>query len=292
MDSDWETHFKSLTAEPNGRYDFLCHLDEREDKLKALKALQSRRAEMNKKIEERKALHLELDMYEENEIAQAGKRLERERNEGVQKHAQFQQLTEEFSKLTERTHELQRQIQRQAVYLDFLERTAKMTEFKTAERFTDHWENILYIGNKLFQKDSEKWEEVNQLKKTCVMLKNQQRFLQLQNNTKLLELHAELQQAGSGVQAWEKQWNHLQKTATEKQIKLGQIKIATLNLFELTGDKEHVDIHDMDTQLDKVKLFFLDHSDIPKQFHLKHFHRKAKDTDTHKKNKQKNKKQK
>ncbi|KAM3611444.1 uncharacterized protein V6R79_018578 [Siganus canaliculatus] len=269
MDSDWETHFKSLTAEPNGRYDFLCHLDEREDKLKALKALQSRRAEMNKKIEERKALHLELDMYEENEIAQAGKRLERERNEGVQKHAQFQQLTEEFSKLTERTHELQRQIQRQAVYLDFLERTAKMTE-----------------------KDSEKWEEVNQLKKTCVMLKNQQRFLQLQNNTKLLELHAELQQAGSGVQAWEKQWNHLQKTATEKQIKLGQIKIATLNLFELTGDKEHVDIHDMDTQLDKVKLFFLDHSDIPKQFHLKHFHRKAKDTDTHKKNKQKNKKQK
>lgn len=54
----------------------------------------------------------------------------------------------------------------------------------------------------------------------------------------------------------ERKWNYVQETAAKKTLLLGQIKMATLNLYELTGGEvegeEGVDMNDTETQLDKV----------------------------------------
>ncbi|KAM3601530.1 uncharacterized protein V6R79_014390 [Siganus canaliculatus] len=263
MDSGWETDLKSLTGGPRDT----SKLGKRKSKLKALKALQSREADLLKKIEEKKEQYLEFDADALNEIAQTIERIEREKNRAQL----YQVLKGELQKLTERNQELQQQIRRHADCLDYLKRAAEMSVFQTAERLADHLENILHIRSKVFQKDSEEWVEVEQLQKTCAALKKKQRFQQLQRNTKLLQLQTELQRACSEVQVWEKWWDHFQKTATEQQIEVAQIKMAVLNVFEMTGDKEHVAIDDTDTELDKIKLFFLDHVDILKKFLAKHF---------------------
>lgn len=55
----------------------------------------------------------------------------------------------------------------------------------------------------------------------------------------------------------EQKWNHIEETAAKKTLLLGKIKLATLNLHEMTviavdNGEERVDVSDTETQLEKV----------------------------------------
>ncbi|XP_053181526.1 coiled-coil domain-containing protein 42 like-2 [Scomber japonicus] len=225
--------------------------------------------ELQRKREKMEGLLLSYEMsVKDRDTAQTLDKAKKERKEVIEKEAETERLKEEHAELKQRKEELLHQVERHSVYQDFMERVLKMTKFEDVEALTDHLENLLHIRDQLFQKESEAQEQADQLRKELLTLEDQHRLLLLQKNNELSQLQTELERTRSEAEIWERKWNHVQETAAKKTLLLGQIKMATLNLYELTGGEvggeEGVDMNDTEIQLDKIKIFIQDHTDILK----------------------------
>ncbi|XP_051256699.1 coiled-coil domain-containing protein 42 homolog [Dicentrarchus labrax] len=242
----------------------------KEEREQVLKSLNECKAELNKKIKEVEDLYLSFDFFLKREGAhQAIEKAERERKERLQNEAEIKRLKEEYAELMGRKQELEHQLQGHAVYQDFMERVVKMTKFEDVQQLTGQLESLLHFRDQLYQRDSEAQEQANQQRRTLLTLQDQHHLLRLHKNNQLSQLQTELEKKCSKALTWERKWNHIQETAAKKTLLLGQIKMATLNLYEMTGEnvegEEGVDMNDTEKQLDKVKLFIQDHDDIVKQ---------------------------
>nr|XP_026652954.1 cilia- and flagella-associated protein 73 [Zonotrichia albicollis] len=82
----------------------------------------------------------------------------------------------------------------------------------------------------------------------------------------LARLHTRLEAARRDVRQWESCWTHIQSTATQKTLLLGQIKLAVLNLFQQTTAQLRIPTdraqEDTKAQLDTVLLCMKALSDI------------------------------
>ncbi|XP_074410216.1 cilia- and flagella-associated protein 73 isoform X2 [Zonotrichia albicollis] len=82
----------------------------------------------------------------------------------------------------------------------------------------------------------------------------------------LARLHTRLEAARQDVLQWESCWTHIQSTATQKTLLLGQIKLAVLNLFQQTTAQLRIPTdraqEDTKAQLDTVLLCMKALSDI------------------------------
>ncbi|KFP03738.1 Coiled-coil domain-containing protein 42A, partial [Calypte anna] len=78
----------------------------------------------------------------------------------------------------------------------------------------------------------------------------------LHTSKELDRLHARLEATRHDVLQEESHWAHIQNVASQKTLLLGQIKLAVLNLFQLTtarlGVPVDVDLEDTEAQLDMV----------------------------------------
>ncbi|XP_032371679.1 coiled-coil domain-containing protein 42 homolog [Etheostoma spectabile] len=235
-----------------------------------LESLQKGILKLDEEAKKRKTLHLTFDEFLKNEDAdQAAEKAEKKRNEVLQLEAELERLKVEYAELTERKQVLQRQVQRHSSYRDFMEWVVKMTKFDNVQAITGHLESLLHFRDHLYQRESKAQEQVSQQRKALLSLEDQHHFLRLHKNNQLSQLQTELEKTRSEALTWERKWNHIQETAAKKTLLLGQIKMATLNLYEMTGDileeEEAVDMNDTEKQLDKVKMFIQDHEDIVKQ---------------------------
>ncbi|NXG14139.1 CCD42 protein, partial [Grallaria varia] len=80
---------------------------------------------------------------------------------------------------------------------------------------------------------------------------------ELQGTSKeLAQLRARLEAARQDVLQWESRWAHVQSMATQKTLLLGQIKLAVLNLFQLSTAQLRIPmdvaLEDSEAQLDMV----------------------------------------
>ncbi|XP_030913340.1 cilia- and flagella-associated protein 73 [Geospiza fortis] len=80
----------------------------------------------------------------------------------------------------------------------------------------------------------------------------------LGTRNELARLHARLEAAHRDVLQWESCWSHIQSTATQKTLLLGQIKLAVQNLFQQTTAQLRIPTdraqEDTKAQLDMVLL--------------------------------------
>ncbi|NXS38625.1 CC42M protein, partial [Pomatostomus ruficeps] len=88
----------------------------------------------------------------------------------------------------------------------------------------------------------------------------------LGTKNELARLHTHLEAARREVLQWESRWTHMQSTATQKTLLLGQIKLAVLNLFQLTTAQLRIPTdraqEDTKDQLDMVLLCMRGLADI------------------------------
>ncbi|XP_051278826.1 coiled-coil domain-containing protein 42 homolog [Dicentrarchus labrax] len=242
----------------------------KEKRAQVLESLKQRTDELHEKIKEVEELYSGFDMFLKDEDAdRAAQKAERERKDGPQKEAEIRRLKEKYVELMERKQELQRQVQRQTLYQDFMEWVVKMTKFDDVRLLMGHLESLLHFRAQLCQRESEAQEQADQQRKAILTLEDQHHLMRLHKNNQLSQLQTELERTRSEALTWERKWNHVQETAAKKTLLLGQIKMATLNLYGMTEDEvegeEGVDVNDTDKQLDKVKMFIQDHDDILKQ---------------------------
>ncbi|XP_042276762.1 coiled-coil domain-containing protein 42 like-2 [Thunnus maccoyii] len=244
-------------------------LNEHKQTLKSLEQCEKELTEeLKRKRMKTKELLSDFDMFlKDKDIDQA---VEKERKKMVEKDAEIERLKKEHVELKERKQEALHQVQRLSVCRDFMERVLKMTKFQDVNALADHLENLLHVRDKLSQRECEAEEKADHLRKELLTLEDQHRLMLLHKNNELSKLQMELEKKRSEADIWERKWNHIQETAAKKTLLLGQIKMATLNLYEPTGgavgEEEGVDINDTETQLDKIKIFIQDHEDIVKQY--------------------------
>ncbi|XP_026000431.1 coiled-coil domain-containing protein 42 homolog [Astatotilapia calliptera] len=190
--------------------------------------------------------------------------------EFIQKEAELERLKKEYAELMERREELQHQVQRHSMYKHFMERVLKITKFGDTEALADYTESLLHFQDQFYQKEMKLQDEVDQQKKALLTLQDQHNLVVMQKNSLLSQLQTELEKTQAEALTWEQKWNHIQETAAKKTLQLGKIKMAILNLYEMTagaiGEKEGVDMNDTETQLNKLQVFSEDENDIVKQY--------------------------
>ncbi|XP_044052777.1 coiled-coil domain-containing protein 42 homolog isoform X1 [Siniperca chuatsi] len=267
--SDWSVAFFDLQKKRREEEELNAKTEERKQ---LLESLQQRIDElhMEVKVKTEEELYSSFDLFRKKEDAnQAAEKAERDREEGLQKEAEIKRLKEEYAEMMERKQEVERQVQRHTVYRDFMECVVKMTKFEDVQLLTGHLESLLHFRDQFYRRESEAQEQADQQRKALLTLEDQHHLLRLHKNNQLSQLQTELEKTRSEAQTWERKWNHIQETAAKKTLLLGQIKMATLNLYEMTEDmiegEEGVDMNDTEKQLDMVKMFIQDHDDIVRQ---------------------------
>eukprot|EP00045_Choanoeca_perplexa_P004864 m.41159 g.41159 ORF g.41159 m.41159 type:complete len:314 (-) comp12809_c0_seq5:1471-2412(-) len=120
----------------------------------------------------------------------------------------------------------------------------------------------------LKQRDRENQTKVDQVKTEAATFKEQHRVYMLDGSNQLATLQAEKEAARTETLYWENQLAQVQGAATKRTLLLGQIKMATSNLYALIQKRSNVKSNDTNTlqQLDKIRLYILDLEDITQDF--------------------------
>ncbi|XP_037641540.1 coiled-coil domain-containing protein 42 like-2-like [Sebastes umbrosus] len=171
-------------------------------------------------------------------------------------------LKVESAKLMERKQEQQHQVQRQSVYQDRMEQVQKMSTFDNVQSLAKHLDGLFYwkdhYVNTMGKGQDAVHEQANDLQK----LQNKHEDLCVYTDTQMTELKIELKKARLQSRIWDKRCQSIRKSAKQIKLKLVEIKMSTLNLYEMIDGVEAVDINDTEKQLDKIAMFIKDQKDI------------------------------
>ncbi|XP_031732722.1 coiled-coil domain-containing protein 42 homolog [Anarrhichthys ocellatus] len=242
-----------------------------EQRHQTLKSLRQRKDELHVLKKKMQKVHTRCDNFlKVEEVEQLVEEAEKERREGLQLDAELEKLKLVRVEVMEKKQEQERQIQQHTVIKAVMEQACRMSRFKNRQELADHIHNLLHIQDDLQEREKKAYEQVDQLRESLLTLEDNVRLQRLQKNLLLSRLQTKLDETHAEAKHWESKWNNIQETAAKKTITLGQIKMATLSLYEMTGDRVEgdgaVDKNDTVKQLDKVMMFMQDHEDILKQY--------------------------
>lgn len=202
-----------------------------------MEGLHQRRQELESKEQELKQSLMKFDRFlRENDSKKnrALKKAKDERNMIKLKEVEIQNLQEECYDLEMERDKFKKRLEKYTIYQTYLEKVLDQSdEFSELREIMARYDTLISTHNDLLSR-----EQKNQI----TMEKEKQKFNRfteeknneiLHYNNQLAQLQTRLDKAQSEAVHWESKWTHIQNTAARKTLLLGQIKIATHNLYQL-----------------------------------------------------------
>ncbi|XP_032992019.1 cilia- and flagella-associated protein 73 [Lacerta agilis] len=241
-----------------------------------MEELRQRRKELELKEGQLKKSILKFDKFLKDNDAKRSRALRKageEKQQAAQRVAEAESLKEEIAHLLAVKDKLQWQLERHKVFPEYLQKVLEKTEqaqFQDIPELIARFEALMATQATLAQRELFGREAVEEERARLQRYTEESSNQILQQNNRVAELQAQLEQAQARVLELESSWVCIQNTAADKTLELGRIKLAALNLFQMAAKHRKlpadVPMEDTAAQLDVVELCVVDLNDILANF--------------------------
>uniref|UniRef100_A0A8B9ZTF7 DUF4200 domain-containing protein n=1 Tax=Anas zonorhyncha TaxID=75864 RepID=A0A8B9ZTF7_9AVES len=162
---------------------------------------------------------------------QALKKARREREMKMQKQSELLRAKTELEALKNKHQKLSDRVQKYSVFSKYLEDVVKTSHFEEIQKVIWRYKTLMRMNKDLLQAERGRREASEQAKELLAQYTKEKEEEILKYNNELAQLKLHFDEAHSDVLTWESRWAHIQKTATQRTLELGTIRMAILNLF-------------------------------------------------------------
>ncbi|NXU23622.1 CC42M protein, partial [Thalassarche chlororhynchos] len=239
---------------------------QREEFRQRMERLEQRWQQLGQRKDQLRDVVLKFDAFLKASAARqerALRRADEERVRAAGQGAEAARLRRELKGLLQRREHLARRLRSLRGFGDYLQGVlARMGQFQDVPAMLAHF-GVLAGARAALAQEAEAGQE--RLAQGWARLQRYQEEASselLRTNDELTQLRAHLEAARHDVLQGESCWAHIQSTAAQKTLLLGQVKLAVLNLFQLATTRlkvpADVALEDTEAQLDTVLLCMQD----------------------------------
>lgn len=242
---------------------------QKEEFQKRMESLSQKRLELAKKEETLKGSLVKFDKFlKENDSkrSRALKKSNEERKMRESKEAEIQRLRETLAGLTAKKDRQDRALESHLAYQRYLELVIEAVEdFGEVKDIIARYDTLIATNSELVERSREAQERSEQQRASLGARTEEKNNVILAYNNEMADLQTDLEEIQQKSAKWQAEWDLTVKNATQKSLLLGQIKMATNNLFNIV--KSHLNNRlnnttDTPLQLEKIQQFMLDLSEI------------------------------
>ncbi|XP_071619422.1 cilia- and flagella-associated protein 73 isoform X2 [Heliangelus exortis] len=238
----------------------------REEFRQRMEHLARRRQRLGQRQEQLRDAILKFDTFLKASAARQERALRRaseERARVAGQGAEAARLRQELGQLLRHRDSLARRLRSLRCFGDYLREVLASTgQFQDVPAMLAHFVALARTRAALAQQAEARQEQLAQVQARLQRYQEEASSELLHTSKELDQLHARLEATRRDVLQEESHWAHIQNVASQKTLLLGQIKLALLNLFQLTTARLEVpvdvDLEDTEAQLDMVLLCMQD----------------------------------
>ncbi|NXX61750.1 CC42M protein, partial [Scopus umbretta] len=239
---------------------------QREEFRQRMEHLEQRRQQLGQRKDQLRDVVLKFNAFLKASAARQERALRRaaeERARVAGQGAEAARLHRELAALLQRRERLARRLQSLRGFGDYLRGVlARMGQFQDVPAMLAHFRVLAETRAALAQQAEAGQERLSQGWARLRQYQEEASSELLRTKNELAQLRAHLEAARHDVLQGESHWAHVQSTAAQKTLLLGQIKLAVLNLFQLATARlkvsADVPLEDTEAQLDTVLLCMQD----------------------------------
>ncbi|KAI8921350.1 hypothetical protein DFJ77DRAFT_482579 [Powellomyces hirtus] len=234
-----------------------------------IESLAQRREELAKKETQLKESLMKFDKFLKENDAKRSRAMKKsldERKTREQKEGEIQMLRENMTGLYTKKDRQTKAVETNLAYQRYLEAVLEnVEEFGEVKDIIGRFDTLAATNKELLERSREAQERTERDRAGFLHSTEEKNNIMLNYNNDIAKLQTKLEEMQLRSAKWQSECDHTMNNATQKSLLLGQIKMATNNLFNLV--KSHLNNRlngtgDTVVQLDKIQQFIIDLSDI------------------------------